>query len=143
MAVNWTEYNRARGFFMDLDIAGTNASGEITAIVATIRGINGSRTSATRRDRPVDYRLLADVSDLRSSLPDGWIVQPGASVIEHVNIWPPDSNCPLTSTRTPRICWGDGHETWSRMLEANRTLSGFLEVARQVLNGANLLSPAR
>jgi hypothetical protein len=143
MAVDRIEFNRARGYFFDLDIVGTNASNEITAIAATIRGINGSRTNAARRRWVVDYRLLADVNTLRSGLPDGWIVGPKSGDIEHVNIWPADISCPLTSARTPRICWGEGSSKWKLMPEAHRTLSGFLEVAREVLSGANLDSPAR
>ena len=143
MAVSEAEFTRAKGFWIDLDIIGTNASREVTAIVATIRGINGSKSSATRRGRPVEYRLLADVSDLRSGLPDGWIVVPEAAQIEHVNIWPADKTCPLTRSRMPRICWGSGPKKWEKTPAANRTLGNFLEVARQVLNGVNLNSPAR
>jgi hypothetical protein len=143
MAVSQAEFTAAKGFFFDLDIIGTNASGEITAIVATIRGINGSKSSTIRRKRPVDYRLLANVADLRSSLPEGWIVFPKEDQVEHVNIWPPSLICPLMGTRSPRICWGDAPEAWERKPTAERTLSSFLEVARQVLNGANLSSPAR
>jgi hypothetical protein len=143
MAVSQAEFTRANGFFFDLDIVGTNASKEITAIAATIRGINGSKSSATRRSRPVDYRLLADVSDLRSGLPEGWIVAPEAAQVEHVNIWSASMNCPLTGSRMPRLCWGDGAGAWMQKPAAERTLSSFLEVARQVLNGANLTSPCR
>jgi hypothetical protein len=143
MAVSQAEYTSAKGFFFDLDILGTNASDEITTIVASVRGINGSATSAVRRRRPVDYRLLADVSDLRSGLPEVWIVSPAADQIEHVNIWPASMNCALTGTRMPRLCWGDGSESWMQKPTAERTLSSFLEVARQVLNGANLSSPCR
>ena len=91
----------------------------------------------------MDYRLLADVSDLGSGLPEGWIVLPNEAQIEHVNIWPSSLSCPLTGTRPPRICWGNGRQTWIEKPTAERTLSSFLEVARQVLNGANLDSPAR
>ena len=87
MAVSQVEFATAKGSF-DLDVVGTNTSDEITAIAATIRGINGSKTSGVRRRQPVDYRLLADVSDLSSGLPEGWIVVPSASVVEHVNVWP-------------------------------------------------------
>jgi len=143
MAVSRAEFTAANGFFFDLAIIGMNASNEITAIIATIRGINGSRSSTARRGRPVDYRMLADVSALRSSLPEGWIVHPNEDQVEHVNIWPPSLSCPLTGTRPPRICWGDGPGAWIQKPMAERTLSSFLEVARQVLNGANLSSPAR
>jgi hypothetical protein len=143
MAVSQAEFTAAKGFFFDLDIIGTDSSNEITAIVATIRGINGSKTSSVRRKWPVNYRLLADVRDLRSGLPEGWIVSPVESQVEHVNIWPSSTSCPLTGTKSPRICWGDGPATWLQKPTAERTLSSFLEVARQVLNGANLSSPAR
>lgn len=143
MAVSQAEFTAAKGFFLDLDIIGTNMSNEITAIVATIRGINGSKTSSARRRWPVDYRLLADVDDLRSGLPEGWIVWPKAGEVEHVNIWPPSVSCPLTGAQTPRVCWGDGPGKWIQKPVAERTLGSFLEVARQVLNGANLSSPAR
>jgi hypothetical protein len=142
MSVSLTEFNQAKGFY-DLDVVGSNASNEVTAIVATIRGVNGSRASTTRRRWAVDYRLLADVTDLRSGLPEGWIVAPVAAQLVHVNIWPASINCPLTGTRTPRICWGDGKSAWARQPESERTLISFLEVARQVLNGANLTSPCR
>jgi hypothetical protein len=142
MAVSRADFNAAKGFFFDLDIVDLNLSNEITVIAATIQGINGSR-NASRRNTRMNYRLLADVSDLRSDLPEGWIVSPQASQIEHVNIWPASATCPLTRSRMPRICWGSGPSTWRGTPAASRTLGNFLEVARQVLNGANLLSPAR
>ena len=49
MAVSQAEFTAAKGFWIDLDIIGTNASHEITAIVATVQGINGSKSSTIRR----------------------------------------------------------------------------------------------
>jgi hypothetical protein len=142
MAVSLAEFRVAQGYFFDLEIAGTNLSSEVTAIVVPIRGIVGSK-NAGRRNLRMNYRMLADVSDLHSELPEGWIVSPQPSQIEHINIWPPDKFCPLTRARTPRICWGSGPSAWRQANQADRTLGNFLEVATTVLNGANLLSPAR
>ncbi len=142
MAVSRAEFNAAKGYFFDLDIVDVNASNEVTVIAATIQGINGSRNVLRQKTR-TNYRLLADVSGLRSGLPEGWIVSPQENRIEHVNIWPASETCPMTGSRMPRICWGSGPTAWSSTPVANRTLGNFLEVARQVLNGANLLSPAR
>jgi hypothetical protein len=142
MAVSRAEFNAAKGYFFELDIVDMNLSDEITVIAVTIQGINGSK-SASRRNRLMNYRLLADVSDLRSDLPEGWIVSPQGNQIEHVNIWPASATCPLTRSRMPRICWGSGPSKWQQTPVASRTLGYFLEVAREVLNDVNLLSPAR
>ena len=91
----------------------------------------------------MSYRLLADVSDLDSGLPEGWIVSPRENQIEHVNIWPPSVTCPFTMSRVPRICWGTSNSAWMAAPARTRTLANFLEVAKQVLAHANLNSPAR
>lgn len=142
MAVSMDEFRLVQGYFFDLQIADTNLSGEVTAVVVPILGIVGSK-NAGRRNLPMMYRVLADVSDLYAELPEGWIVSPDASQIEHINVWPADKFCPLTRARTPRICWGSGPSAWRQADQADRTLGNFLEVATTVLNSANLLSPAR
>jgi hypothetical protein len=143
MAVSQAEFIAAKGHFFSLDFVNTNRDNEVTVIAVTIMGIAGSKSSYRRRT-PTEYRLLADVSELRTGLPEGWIVSPHANQIEHVNIWPPAAICPFTSSRMPRICWGTSNSAWLAVQPAgNRTLGNFLEVARQVLSSANLNSPAR
>jgi len=142
MAVSQADFRAAQGYFFDLDTVQRSADDEITAIGVTIQGINGSRR-AGRRNRLVNYRLLADVDDLPSGLPEGWVAAPEASEIEHLNIWPASMTCPLTNSRLPRICWGTAPASWLAMPASDRTLGNFLELARQVLNDVNLLSPAR
>lgn len=143
MAVSRDKLPDSEGSFFDLDIVDTNKDGEVTAVAVTIRGINGSRSNLGRRARRTEYRLLVDVSDLSSGLPEGWIVSPQASQIEHANIWPAAVTCPLTSSRMPRICWGKGHGHWRGISPDNRTLSRFLDLACDVLGDVNVLSPAR
>src|SRR5580692_3244760 len=72
MAVSLAEFRVAQGYFFDLEIADTNPSSEVTAIVVPILGIVGSK-NAGRRNLRMRYRMLADVSDLHSELPEGWI----------------------------------------------------------------------
>lgn len=142
MPISQAEFNLAKGHFFDLDVARTDARGGITVIAATIQGVIGSKNSY-RRETRMSYRLLSDVSDLVTELPEGWIVSPHESQIEHVNIWPANRDCPFTMSRMPRICWGSSPAEWMAAPAHNRTLGNFLEVARQVLGHANLRSPAR
>jgi hypothetical protein len=141
MAVRRADFDIAKGHFFSLDIAAAKGNGDITVIAVTILGIRGSK-SAYRRIDKVEYRLLADVSDLSAGLPETWIVSPQADQIEHVNIFTP-SLCPLTNTRLPYICWGNGDSRWLQASPGHRTLGNYLEAARQVLGSANLNSPAR
>jgi hypothetical protein len=141
MTVSQAEFLAAKGHFMSLDIADAKGTGEITAIVVTVRGIRGGKSSF-RRSEKVDYRLLADVSDLKAGLPATWIVSPPADEVVHLNIFKP-SSCPLTNTRLPYICWGVSASTWLAQPGGYRTLGNYLEVARSVLGSVNLDDPAR
>jgi len=143
MAVSQAEFEDAKGGFPDLEVVISKPDGEVTAVAVTIRGINGSRSNLSRRTRRTDYRLLADVSDLASRLPEGWISLPRAGQIEHANIWPAAISCPLTNSRMPRICWGTVPRDWQAISLPNRTLVRFLELASGVLADVNVLSPAR
>jgi len=142
MAVSKAEFTAAQGYFFDLVIVASKSDGEVTAIRATIRGINGSK-NIFRRKRKLDYQVLADVSDLRSELPTGWIEVPDADQVEHVNVWPANRTCPLTHRQLPWICWGSAAATWTERAAAERTLSSFLDLATRVLGAANLDSQAR
>jgi hypothetical protein len=141
MAVSRAEFLAAKGHFFSLDIAAADGSDAITVISVTLLGVRGSK-SPYRRSVAMEYRLLADVSNLRSGLPDAWIVSPQEAQIEHVNIFRPKM-CSLTRTQLPRICWGLSNEAWLAAPENERTMGNYLEVARQILGSANLDSTAR
>jgi len=142
MTVSQAEFEDAKRDFPDLEGI-MNNDGEVTAVVVTIPGINGSRSNPNRRAQQTDYRLLVDVSELSFNLPDAWISAPRAGKIEHVNIWPAAVTCPLTNSRLPRICWGPAPKEWRSLSPVNRTLGRFLELASSVLGEVNVLSPAR
>jgi hypothetical protein len=141
MAVSRADFDIAKGYFFSLDIVDSKGSDEISVIAVTIQGIRGSK-SEYRRTGKVEYRLLADVSDLSARLPKTWIVSPQDDQIEHVNIYRP-ALCPLTNTRLPYLCWGNGDSVWRRASAGHRTLGNYLEAVRNLLGNANLNSVAR
>jgi hypothetical protein len=141
MTVSASEFRAAQSYFTSLDIADANGE-DITVIGVTIEGINGSK-SEYRRSALKAYRLLVDVSDLASGLPEAWVVSPKDDLIEHANIFKATRTCPLTRTPMPRICWGTSNSAWVREDVHKRTLGNFLEVARQVLSSVNLDDAAR
>jgi hypothetical protein len=141
MGVSQAEFNFAKGWFTSLDVAAANVADDITVIGVSVQGIRGSQNE-TRRSAPTLYRLLADVSGLRSGLPVTWVVSPQADQVEHVNIFRP-SMCALTGTPLPYICWGVSSSTWRSAPEGHRTLAAYLQVATGVLGVVNLSSPAR
>jgi hypothetical protein len=141
MAVSSSEFRKAKGYWLSLEVAQSDGSDQITIVTVTVEGINGSRSEGRRQDR-VLYRLLIDVQDL-SSLPEVWILTPPDQQIEHLNIWPADKKCPITGTNLPRICWGISDSAWRTVSSPERTLSHLLEVTRQVLGSVYPPSAAR
>lgn len=142
MAVTPSEFRTAKGHFLSLEPLMTDQDGWITAIAVTLEGIVGGANSR-RRDTRTNYRILASVKDLRTSLPETWIAAPQDQDIEHVNIWPAREICPFVGTKLPSICWGTSSLEWNSTRIEERTLTNFLEAARQVLAHANFNSRAR
>jgi hypothetical protein len=76
-------------------------------------------------------------------LPTIWVVSPSDANIEHVNIWPARSICPLTGVRLPDLCWGKSPSAWTNVSAGARSLPNLLEAVRQVLSETNMSSRAR
>jgi hypothetical protein len=143
MPVSQADFVRAKGYFLSLDAANSDANGNVTVIAVTIQGIVGCK-STLRRNSKMAYRVLASVNDLTAAaLPDAWIVSPREDQVEHINIFPATRVCPLTGVYLPRICWGSGDAAWKQQRPGHRTLGSFLEFTRVVLVGTNFDSPAR
>ncbi|CAL9638413.1 hypothetical protein [Streptomyces sp. enrichment culture] len=142
MAVPPHEFRQAKAQFFDLEPLATDQDAWVTSVAVTVRGILGSANTSVR-SRPQDYRLLIDVSRLREELPAVWVYSPPNSQIQHVNIFRPREICPFTRSRLPLLCWGSTGSAWQSEPQANRSLSNFLEAARQVLANANMNSRAR
>ncbi|MFJ9815107.1 hypothetical protein ACIRU3_07510 [Streptomyces sp. NPDC101151] len=142
MAVAPHEFLQAKAQFFDLEPLVTDRDNWVTSVAVTLRGILGSANTSLRA-RPQDYRLLVDVGRLRDELPVVWIFSPSDSEIQHVNIFRPRETCPFTGDRRPTLCWGTTDSAWRHIPQENRSLSNFLEAARQVLADTNMQSRAR
>jgi hypothetical protein len=142
MAVTPAEFLGAKGHYLSLEPLLTDQDGWITAIAVTLEGINGGE-NGRRRSTRTNYRMLASVKDLRATLPVAWIAVPQDGSIEHVNIFHPRDICPFVGTKLPYICWGTSESAWRAVAVENRTLTNFLEAARQILAHANFDSRAR
>lgn len=142
MAVAPHEFLQAKAQFFDLEPLVTDQDNWVTSVAVTLRGILGSANMSLRA-RPQDYRLLVDVGRLRDELPVVWIFSPSDAEIQHVNIFRPREACPFTGDRRPTLCWGTTGSAWQRIPQENRSLSNFLEAARQVLANTNMKSRAR
>jgi hypothetical protein len=142
MAVPPGEFKVVKGQFFSLEALSTDRDGWITVIAVNLEGIVGCANSRRRIQR-TRYRVTASVARLQSGLPITWIVSPCDQDIEHVNIWPARHICPYLGIRLPNICWGSSDDVWRALPASQRTLANFLEVTRQLLSHANLLSKAR
>ncbi|MGV9288923.1 hypothetical protein [Streptomyces sp. NPDC003719] len=142
MAVPPHEFLEAKAQFFDLEPLATDQDAWVTSVAVTLRGILGSPNTALR-ERPQDYRLLVAVDRLREELPAVWVFSPSDDAIQHVNIFRSRETCPFTGSSLPLLCWGTTGSAWQHIPRANRSLSNFLEAARQVLAEANMNSRAR
>jgi hypothetical protein len=136
------EFQASKQRFFDLEPVASR--GElITAVAVAIEGIQGS--PRRRAGDRVTYRLLIDVTTLRDTLPEIWVMEPPDERIGHVNVFParPGLVCPLVNRPLPHLCWGTFPDQWSSAAPAQRTLATLLEDIRQHLNRVNRNSPAR
>lgn len=142
MAVPPGDFRHAKGLYFSLEPLQTDRDGWITAIAVTLEGIVGGQ-STHRRRTPMQYRLLASVKNLQSSLPVMWIASPRDQDIEHVNIFHPRQVCPFVGVMLPDVCWGISDSAWRGEKAEARTLTNLLGATHQVLSNANFASRAR
>jgi hypothetical protein len=114
-----------------------------TAITVHIEGIIGGGNGRAR----VRYRLFSDVSTLRASLPDVWVLTPDDSAIRHVNIWRSTyhgAHCARLNRALPMFCWGSEIKgRWQRFPTRSRLLEPFLGYVTEFLSKENEGSRAR
>jgi len=115
----------------------------VVAVVVTVEGILGNHDSSH-----IDYQILADVRNIRTSLPQVWVLKPTDEEIRHVNIWraTDESHAPceiLAGRMLPSFCWAGFGSGWANARDDGRVLGSFVEYVKQFLSIENHGSSAR